>query len=637
MMIWLLFVGLAVLGAPPALAQDGPGVSAGRVLELPTVTLVGVDTLFLEPPAPRRHDELPRLELATKRRQLASTTGTRVPGGPVLAAAIGRSATGGLGTPDGVQAPPGEPYAGPLFEAGAASPQLHDPVVLPPGSPLGAAWSSLSYYVPTEVIRSTLRAVRRHGAWETAADLDLALADGWTNLSPGAASFVLGRLEGDWRGGRRAAGNAQAVEPDLPPDLPSGQGGVLGPAPEARDLRPESPLGLRLGAAMGAFLAPVAEPRYTLSLDQQLTARFGRMSLIHGTEAVGMSPGTGTLQAGLLGQRITLEAYPGEFAVHAGAAGYLKGTVDPDSGALDALVRLAAGYHAPGGVLTLAAGAAGVYRQGALDVYPEAAIQLSPWDFLRFSAGAAAFLEGTGPSGTRSLWSGGAGLFGGAGGAPVVPATPIGVLHESIAAEETGLYALGALASAAPPPVLESQSGYRLRSGLLFAPAGRVRAELAAELLFGSVYEGWEGVLELREVSRFSVLAQLSAWLLRFGGAGAGLEITVRGFAAASVPFASELLAALHGERLEGALQLAFPNSPLRLILGVLWGEIPAGLPAAAMLSPWEPFRGSALSLRADLRFGRRHGVLLGGELRRPDGTATPSVRLAAGYRYQGP
>jgi hypothetical protein len=69
--------------------------------------------------------------------------------------------------------------------------------------------------------------------------------------------------------------------------------------------------------------------------------------------------------------------------------------------------------------------------------------------------------------------------------------------------------------------------------------------------------------------------------------------------------------------------------------MGVLWGEIPAGLPGAVLLVPWEPFKGLAVSLSADFRFSRRHVVRVGCEVRMPDGTESPDLRFVAGYRYE--
>ncbi|MBN1834435.1 MAG: hypothetical protein JW820_01225 [Spirochaetales bacterium] len=596
MISWLLL--LAALAGPP-----GAGEPAAQVLELPAVTLVGADTLYLQPPSPPSLGALPRVELASRRRGLAEPIAPQLPGAPALAARLGRTTAAGASS-GGSDARGGTAAsAGPLAEAGAGRPGLWQQLPVSPGGASARGWSLLAYYLPGRLVRSGVQTVNRVGSWETAGQFDLGLADGWLSLSPGVPSFLFGRFE--------AAVEAPAV--------------------------------LRLSGSAGAFRPPGTEQRYCLGITEELILRLGRVRLLHGTEAAGLSPSGDAQRVGLLGQRLAVESPLGDFSVHAGATAYLRGALEPAAGDVEGLARLTAGYREPQGRLGLSIGAAGLYREGSFGVYPEGILDFAPWAAFRVRLQGAAFLSGAGvaegppPAGTTLP-----GLVPCAG-SPLVPLVPLGLLDHGGAGQGLGVHPIGthAVEASSSVPALRPESGYCLRGSALLAPGDRVRAELAAELLYGSVYEGWGGSFAFREVSRIAALAQLSAWLLRFGGAGAGLEVTARGFAALSLPAAgstpAQLLDELYGQRLEADLRLAFPNLPLRFIMGCLWGEVPAGPPAAVLASPWEPFRGLAVSLSADLELSRRHAIRAGGEVRFPEGAAAPQLRFLAGYRRQGP
>jgi len=601
-MILCLLLCLALTGAPEVGAQEN------AVLELPTVTLVGEDTLYLQPPSPTFSRELSLVQLTLRRRALRENPVPGLPPAPELSVWLERStSTGGPRLPAGA---PGErpDRAGPLAEAGAGQPGLWEQVPLEPGTASAGAWSFLAYYLPARLLRSQLRTVHRAGPWETVAELDLGLADGWVSLSPGVPTFLWGRFEGGIR----------------------------------------APVRLRVSALAGAFLplVPVAqEPvlRYVLSLTEDLVVPLGPLSLIHETDAAGLSPAGDPARVGLVGQRLAVEAFPGDFVIHAEAAAYLRGTLEPDSGGIEGLVRAAAGYRAPRGRVALGAGASGLYREQELRLYPEAGLELAPWEALRIRLGAAAFLAGTGAPATRSLAPLLSGWLAPPAGGVLPPPLPMGLLHEggTFATPEVHMLGAQAVEAGGGVPALRPQSGYSLRAAVLLAARDRLRAEATGELLSGWVYEGWGGVFAFREVSKLAASAELSAWLLRFGTTGGGLQAAARVSAAAALPTGTGPeawpLDALYGERLEGEVRLAFPNLPLRFIMGALWGEIPAGPPAAALPSPWEPFRGLAVSLSGDLALSRRHTIRAGVEVRMPEAEAAPGLRFLAAYRYRGP
>jgi hypothetical protein len=364
------------------------------------------------------------------------------------------------------------------------------------------------------------------------------------------------------------------------------------------------------------------------------------LSLTHQTDLAGMSPGGAAGRVGLLGQRFSLEGTLDGFALRGEVAGYLRGTQEPEDGQIQGLLRVAAGYREPTGRIAVTAGAAGLYRGESLAVYPEAGLELSPWRAVTLRVGAEAFLTG---SGARAFAS--PALLAGwpfpTGSEPLLRTLPMGLLSEPSRFADTSSPLLGvqAVSAASSLSVLQPQSGYALRGTLLLAGRDRLRATLGAELLRGSLYEGWGGTLTYTEVSRLGMLAQLSIWLLRFGASGGGLEAVVRAQGALPIPLAApaaRLLDSLSAERLEGELRLAFPNLPLRFIMGALWGEVPAGPTAAALLSPWEPFRGVAASLGGELELSRGHVLRGGVEVRMPDGEPAPKLRFAAEYRYRG-
>jgi hypothetical protein len=630
MIFWLLVL-LALAGVSVADAQDSVAQDT-RVLELPTVTLVGEDTLFLEAPAPQPVGALPRPVLALRRGVLPEQATPRLPSGPAPVEGRFPSLTPNPAPDATDESPFEESPAGPLSETEAPSPQPRTSALRETASSPDRAWRFRTYYVPGRLFRSGAQGVRALGPWDTALDLDLALADGWVSLAPEVPTFLLGRLEA------RRSGPSARVDAGGTGDAVGGGAGDAGGTGGSGKGTPRTglPVSLRLSGSAGAFLPPSSAYRYALSFAEDLALRLRSFTLTHATDASGLSPG-GPERVGLLGQRLTVDAYPGRFTVHAGAEAYLRGTLQPDTGRAEGLLRLGAGYRSPGGAVTVAAGASGLYRDGTLDVYPEGEIDFSPCDAVLFRIGAGAFLNGSGaldPPGTAdaaSLW-----LAFGAGG-EVIPLLPLGLLYEGNVRELLDAYTLGsqALTDTVSTPLLEPQSGYAVRSRVIVAAANRLRAQLAAELLFGSVYEGWGGTLTFGPVARLAALAELSIWLLRFGTPESGLEVSTRGFAAVGVPPPKPLLEAMYGQRLEGEVRLAFPNRPLRIIMGVLWGEIPTGLPGAALLVPWEPFNGLAVSLSADLRFSRRHVVRLGCEMRLPDGTDRPDLRFVAGYRYE--
>jgi hypothetical protein len=622
MLRWIVLV-LALGVSPLVASQDG------GILELPTVTVVGADTLFLQPPAPRPPDLPARFALDRRRLTLPEPSRPRLPSGPSPSAAALRS-TGQIPQtekPDGASAAMRAP--GPLAETGPATPQFVDPLPLAVGELPLRNTGLLAIWVPGEVLRSEVEAVRALGPWELSAALDLGLADGWVSLTPSVPNFMLGQVEA------RRAGTG--VASDSSP----------GPAP-AGDARRAggSSLGLRLAGSAGAYQSPGAAYLHSLGLAEDLALGRGRVLLAHATEAAGLAP-AGSGRVGLLGQRLSLDAYPGNFLLHAGATAYLRGTLDPQTGRADALVRLAAGYRAAAGTVGLAASGSLLYRDGEVELYPEAGLQLAPWDGVLFQAGGSAFLSGAlldGGSGEEwaavmpwPLGTLGAAALAAAGGA-LEPILPLGMLSEpGLLPGLMDEYAVAAQATAPPGtvPLLQPQHGYAVRARLLFAPGPGFTAKVAAEYLFGSVYDGTGGALTYRSVSRITALAELSAWLMRFGDRDSGLEATVRGVAYLPAPPDRGLLEDLYGQRLEGELRLAFPNSPLRIIMGALWGEVPAGLPAAALLSPWESFSGLAAAAGAEYRLGRRHALRAGCEARWHEPAGAPELRFVAGYRYQ--
>jgi hypothetical protein len=619
MVHWLLLV--LALCAPTLAASQGSGI-----LELPTVTVVGADTLFLQAPPPREAQLPPGPALEPRRLAAPDPRRPRLPGEPSPAATALEEVQGARRGGGPVRTAAGTAADGPLAEAGAASPQLLDPLPLSVGSPGTRSSSLLAFYVPTEALRGGLRAVRALGPWELGADLDVALADGWLSLPPAVPNVLLGRLEG-----RRDPAAAGGYAPGAAGGNPgAGNGGGLG---------------LSVSGSAGAFQPPGAELAYFLGLGETLALPMGRVLLIHATDAAGLSA-EGAGRIGLLGQHLSINAYPGRFLLHAGGGVYMRGRLEPEGGGVDALVRLGAGYRSADGTFALAAGGSGLYQDGAVRLYPEAGLSLSPWEWVRFQLGATAFLAGASRGenaaagwGAVMPWP----LVGpdpstlAAAGGPLGPIPPMGILADAAAPELAGGYALAAQAVAVPGsvPLLETQRGYAVRSSLVLALASRLRARLAAEYVQGTLYEGRDGALAYEQVSRIMVLAEASVWLLRFQDGATGLEAVLRGLASLPIPAEKGLLEDLYAQRLEGELRLAFPKIPVRIIMGALWGEVPAGVSAVTQPAPWQPFTGVAAELSAEYRFARRHAVRAGCEVRWADAGGTPELRFVAGYRYQ--
>jgi len=621
MVRWLLLT--LALGAPSLVFSQG-----GGILELPTVTVVGADTLFLQAPPPRQPELPPRPVLALRRLALPERGRPRLPAEPSPAAAALRSVQA-VPRAEGPEGTAAAPLPGdPLAEVGASSPQFVDPVPLTVGALPVQNWTLLALYVPGQVLRSGMQAVRSLGSWELGGDLDITLADGWASLSPAVPNVLLGRLE------VRRDGPGTHPRASLP-SQEEGQGGTGG----------GTSLCAILAGSAGAYQPPGFDFRYSLGFAEELALRLGRVLLTHSTDAVGLSL-TGTGRLGLLGQRLSIDAYPGRVLLHAGAVAYLRGTLQPQTGQVEGLLRLGVGYRGPGGAVALAAGGSCLHWDGELFFRPEAGLQLSPWEGVGFQLGAAAFLAGAHLDGEMAegrsagmpwpVGEPGPAELAAAGGT-FEPLLPMGILRDAAAPDMTDAYSVAAQVVADPGslPLFEPQHGYAARAALVVAPGTGLRARLAAEYLYGSVYDGWGGVLTYRQVSRVSALVELSAWVMRFGDAGGGLEAALRGVASLPLPSENRFLEDLYGERLEGELRLAFPNFPLRIIMGALWGEIPAGLPTVAQLSPWEPFAGLAAALSAEYRLNRRHAVRAGCEVYWQDTAGRPGLRFVAGYRFQ--
>ena len=372
-MIVLIVLLLQLLAAAPAVPQAPEGLSppadaAGVTLQLPEVVLFARDTRFLpvpRPPLPPREAgaalparltavptvEVPQLPAGGA----AEAEAGRVPGGAATAAGGGAAVTAASR-----RAPPPRPAGG------SAAAILGPPAAVsanPSGAERVASWSIALWPGDSLAAQGTLRQESASLAFSAA--LEGALADGWVGFEPALPSWAL--LRGALRTG---PGTLEA----------RAGGGFAARDGEATRLLAEA--GLQLGGSAGAF---------------SLHGETRGLGLWRGDGPGGGAPSgllLGAASADLeLGAEAVLAAAALQPRLRFQLAGW-RGEGDGPGPPLAALVSLQGRLAFERAPLAFSAGGALLVEpDGAVRVFPQAALETSLSRNLALEAGAEAFLH----------------------------------------------------------------------------------------------------------------------------------------------------------------------------------------------------------------------------------------------------
>ena len=199
-------------------------------------------------------------------------------------------------------------------------------------------------YIPGTTVASSLAAARSTGVWDLAAELNLALADGWITVPPRAPT-------------------------DLIVDLGAAR----------RDPR----MAVDASITAGAFYNPGASALYNIGASAGLQGEAGifayrettRLSAVSGWGA--MSAGADTPR-GAVQQDLYLGLSGSGMGFALRAAGILAAGLPPEDFQSDGCLSLELGWRSADAFLHLYAGAASLYYQNLLYFYPSGGIELYP-------------------------------------------------------------------------------------------------------------------------------------------------------------------------------------------------------------------------------------------------------------------
>jgi len=524
-MILLLVMLLLNLPTPTA---------AQSTLQLPDVTLFGEYTLYLAAPAPMAQ-ELPAATGMNNSRLSYPRTlfevDLAVPQPPLdYWQSIPRSVL----APPGLLPTIGSEQAG--FYGGGG------------GSAASGSWQARLDYVPGSTVISEFAAARSSGVWDLSGLLHLDLADGWIT-SP----------------------------PENPTDLTFA----------VKTRRRAEVLNIDAAIEAGAFYSTAsgtaASPVYTLGVNAGLYGQAGAFHWREETRLSGISgigggspPVDPDEQRGAVQQELELSLIGPRWAVSLRSGGVLAAGIPSAETEENGRVSLELGWHHPRSILRLWAGAAALYYDDSLAVYPSGALDLYPTDFFSLSLRAAPFVR--------------------------LPAQSLQTL--CIVQEISGGSALRHL---------RSQGGYSLYSELSYDPGAVFGAKLSFEWIKAKIYLLDASELELDLVtSNQGVLQGDLIWQARAARPGVRLNLT--GAVAAAFPLAAQPWQELLYRHAGMAWSTDFHKLPVEFIIKALIGDFADDGSRAFLFTDWEAVSGLVTSIEGNWRIGKNGTVHTGFE-----------------------
>ena len=517
---------------------------AQNTLELPDVTLFGEYTLYLPAPEPK-NQELPSVAGPGDHRLGYPRSLFRVqPAVP---------------DPPGLywQSIPGSPLAAPAI---LLEPLPNDPLRPSQRSgqpPASAGWQVGMDYLPAEAVVSKLTSMRSSGVWDLTADLRLDLADGWVSSSPEGPTDVTIAVQI-----RRRA----------------------------------EMLNLDAGLGAGAFYGADAAALFTLDAAAGLygelgVLRWGEQTQLFGIS--GMNPPVDTdRQRGAVQQDLELALAGSAFDLTLRAAGILAGGLPSLDAERHGRLSLELGWRHPASTLRMWAGAAALYTDQSLALYPSGGLELYPAHFFSVMLRGAPFVRLPEQGGFRALC------------------------------------ATRAVETASGPPQLQVEGGYSLYSELRVDPLASFGAAVSFEWKKGRIYYLDASVPQLRfDDTNQGVVEGDLLWQMRADRPGLRLNLT----GALAVPF--PLTSALWPEPLynyAGVVWAAdFHKLPVEFIIKTLVGDYADDGSEAFLFTDWEIFSGLAASIEGNWKIGQYGAVHTGFEA-----FLTPnfSFRILIGY-----
>lgn len=508
--------------------------SAQSTLQLPDVTLFGEYTLYLTPPPPLAQEIPAAMGMNDSRLSYPRSlfkVDLAVPAPPLFY---------WQRIPRSVLAPPG------LLPASAADAA---PGYTGERQPVASgSWRARIDYIPGETVVSEFSATRSSGIWDLSAELHFNLADGWVT-SP----------------------------PDAPTDL------IFG----VQTRRRAEALNIDAALGVGAFYSSGASADtsavYTLDLGAGLYGESGALqwreeSRVFGISGIGggSPPADKDVQRGAVQQDLELSLIGSRWDLSLRSGGVLAAGLPSSEAEAHGSTSLELGWHHPGSILRLRAGAAALYYDDSLTFYPSGGLGLYPTDFFSLSLRAA----------------------------PFVHLPPRSLQTLSIVQAVSGGPAI---------PHLQSEGGYSLYSEVRFDPGATFGAAISFEWIKGRIYllDAADRELIFTDTSR-GVLQGDLVWQMRAGQPGVRLNLT--GAAAAAMPITSATWQNLLYSRAGLAWATDFHKLPVEFIIKALIGNFADDGSQAFLFTDWEIVSGLITSIEGNWKIGKKGTVHTGFE-----------------------
>ena len=504
-MIFLL-VALLFHTVTPVAAQESKG---GGTLQLPDVTLLGEYTVYLATPEPKLLG-LPAVMGMSDRR-------FGYPRSIVTLTLADPQAPGiyWLTIPPSAAAPPGV-LPDPDTEAG------------PDRSPSYAGWQARVDYIPGTSAQAALIAARSSNVWDLSAHLSFGLADGWLTRELNAPTNLLFGVE--------ARRRTQALRIDT---------AVRG----------------------GAFYPPGSSPLYSIALSAELHGQEGQFRWREETRLNGSSQAGGGIRRGGVEQDLLLSLVGSCYDLSLQASAILAGGLPSLAAEEHGAFSLELGWLHPRSLVHLWAGAAALYYDASLGIYPSGGLQLFPTKSLSLVVRGAPFLR-----------------------MPVKPDF-YAVLADS------GL------------PQIEVEGGYSLLTELRLNPSASFGASLSFEWQKGRSYYFDAPELLFGDVSLGTIIGDL-IWQIRPGRPGIRVHLT--GQVGLSFPLTSRSWQDPLSSYAGVVWTADFHKLPVEFIIKGLIGDFADDGSLPFLFTDWEIVSGLMTSIEGNWRIGKRSTVYTG-------------------------
>ncbi len=510
----------------PAQAQETLGLSDGAetdrgTLELPAVTLLGEYVVYLPVPRPKSPGLPAAMGMRTDRFSASRPAPPPVIAAPEPADLRWPSVLAATAALSGVLSPADE---NPQSTDGSQVRTTSAPPV----------WQARVDYLPRALVQSSLLLSRYSGSWERFSDLALGLADGWLESDPGCPTYLSYALKA---------------------------------------VRRTEALLLELEGGAGAFYPPSTSPRFTLMLGAELGNQGPRIHWRERTRLYGSSDAYVEGQIGLAEQGIELAVFAGQLGVAMKASGIVRVRLPSAVTETNGLAGMELAFLPSSLPLRLWAGAAAVYYDSRLDIFPTAALELYPADWLTVTAGAAPFIR--------------------------PPSKP-------------DFYAVQADSDF---PQLAVEGGYSIISRLALDISVRLQASVSFEWINGRIYRFRDRALVFEQANQGTLSGQLAWNILETAPGRPGMRVYTTGQAGFPFPLPVRAWQALLFHSVGGEWVLDFHKPPAEIIIEALWGEFADDGSLPFLFENWSIFSGLMTGIEANVDISNRHSLRAGVEI----------------------